>query len=415
MKIYLVGGAIRNKLLGLPVHEKDWVVIGAHPEELTHKGYRQVGKNFPVFLHPDTQEEYALARRERKIGLGYTGFSCEATPEVSLEEDLRRRDLSINAIAEDADGQLIDPCGGLKDLQNRLLRHISPAFVEDPLRVLRVARFASTLAPSGFRIADETLELMRQLSRSGELLQVTAERIWKETARALMTERPDIYFQTLREAEALPVWFPEISALFGVPQNPFWHPEIDTGQHILLSLQQTALDNAPLAVRFAVLVHDVGKAHTASEHLPHHPEHGQRGLPLIQHLAQRLRVPAELRDLALMVAQFHLELHRLPLNTTETVQQLYSLITHLDGWRRPQRLPSFVQSCRCDVRGRLHHDTDPYPQGDTLLAAVAYLQQHLPDSSALTTLPESARPQFVETHRMNQLQAWLANTKITGA
>ncbi len=372
MRSYLVGGAVRDRLLGLPVSERDHVVVGSSAAELHALGYRQVGKDFPVFLHPDTGEEYALARQERKRGPGHTGFDCVATPQISLEEDLARRDLSINAIAEDESGRLIDPYGGMADLQARLLRHVSPAFVEDPLRVLRVARFATRLAPLGFDIAPATLELMRQICASGELASLSPERVWQETCKALQQERPSLYFRILREVGALPVWFPEIADLFGVEQSAAWHPEIDTGEHLMLCLDVAATMRASLPVRIAVLLHDLGKAMTPRALLPSHPGHGERGLPLVRAFAQRLRLPRETTELALLVCAEHLHLHRLQADDAAT---LLHLIEVSDGLRRPQRLRDFVLACHIDVRGRLGLQDQAYPQGDWLMAARDVVQE----------------------------------------
>ncbi len=371
MRSYLVGGAVRDRLLGLPVSERDHVVVGGSAEALLTLGYRQVGKDFPVFLHPDSGEEYALARQERKRGQGHTGFDCVATPQISLEEDLARRDLTINAIAQDEAGNLIDPYGGSADLQARVLRHVSPAFVEDPLRVLRVARFATRLAPLGFHIAPSTLQLMRQICASGELVSLSPERVWQETCKALQQERPALYFRVLREVGALPVWFPEIADLFGVEQSAAWHPEVDTGEHLMLCLDVAAAMQASLPVRTAVLLHDLGKAATPRALLPSHPGHGERGLPLVRAFAQRLRLPRETTELALLVCAEHLHLHRLQVD--DAAAQL-SLIEACDGLRRPQRLRDFVLACHIDVRGRLGQQEQAYPQGDWLIAAYDVVQ-----------------------------------------
>lgn len=348
-RIYRVGGAVRDRLLSVPFHEHDWVVVGATPDWLLARGYRQVGKDFPVFLHPDTGEEYALARTERKSGSGYHGFICDFTPAVTLEEDLQRRDLTINAMAETADGEVIDPCGGRQDLADRVLRHVSPAFVEDPLRVLRVARFAARYHHLGFRIADETLALMQQLSASGELEALTTERVWQETERALTDQAPAEYFRVLHRCGALRVLFPEVADLFGVPQRADYHPEIDTGIHTLMSLQQAVRLSPEPRVRYAVLVHDLGKALTPDHVLPRHTGHETRGLPLIRRMGERLRVPRAWQELALLVGEFHLECHRASELRPDT---LLRKLEALDAWRRPERFAEFLLACEADARGR---------------------------------------------------------------
>ena len=296
MQVYLVGGAVRDHLLGHPYHEKDYVVVGATPEQLLSEGYQPVGKDFPVFLHPKTKEEYALARTERKSGMGYHGFQFFTDTTVKLEEDLIRRDLTINAMAMDDSGKVYDPYGGQKDLDHKILRHVSDAFTEDPLRVLRVARFAARYASYGFRIADETLQLMKDIAQSGELDALTPERVWKETSRALMEDHADLYFQTLKDCDALKILFPEIDALFGVPQRPEYHPEIDCGIHTLMALKQACVANYPLEVRFAVLVHDLGKALTPVDELPRHILHEERGIQPVTEISDRLKVPTYLKN-----------------------------------------------------------------------------------------------------------------------
>lgn len=349
MKIYLVGGAVRDRLLGLPVTERDWVVVGATPEALRARGFRPVGRDFPVFLHPETGEEYALARTERKTAPGHRGFVFHADPAVTLEEDLRRRDLTINAIAESPDGELIDPWGGRRDIEHRVLRHVSAAFTEDPLRVLRVARFAARLRPLGFRVADETRALLAEVSASGELEQLSAERVWNETRRALASPAPRAYVEVLRECGALRVLFPEIEALFGVPQRADYHPEIDTGVHLLLALDRAVELTPEPAIRFAVLVHDLGKALTPAEVLPRHIGHEHSGLPLVEALCARLRVPTDYRRLALLVTRLHLQCHKAPeLRATA----LLRLFRDLDIYRRPDTLEPFLAACEADARGR---------------------------------------------------------------
>ncbi|MCK5770560.1 multifunctional CCA addition/repair protein [Algiphilus sp.] len=366
MQRYLVGGAVRDRLLGLPVRERDWVVVGASQAEMEAAGYRAVGRDFPVFLHPETGEEHALARTERKSGRGYRGFVVDASPDVTLEADLTRRDLTVNAIAEDADGTLIDPCGGQADLAARVLRHVSPAFVEDPLRVLRVARFATRFAPLGFRIADETMALMREIVARGEMAALAPERVWRETERALMHDRPSVYIATLRESGALAALMPEVDRLFGVPQRADYHPEIDTGVHLGMALDAAAAAGAALPVRVAVLLHDLGKAETPSDVLPRHPGHEHAGEPLVRALCERLRVPATQRDLALAVCRRHIEVHRARELRPAT---LLRLVEALRGLRDGDFFEHALAACAADARGRLGHDDDPYPSVDYLRAA----------------------------------------------
>lgn len=379
MQIYLVGGAVRDQLLGHPYHERDYVVVGATPQQLLEQGYQAVGKDFPVFLHPKTKDEYALARTERKTGHGYHGFSCYFDVDVSLEDDLLRRDLTINAMAMDSNGQIIDPYGGQQDLAQKCLRHVSPAFAEDPLRVLRVARFAARYAPYGFTIADETLQLMRQLVEQGELNHLTVERIWKETSRALMEQHADVYFQVLRDCGALKVLFPEIDALFGVPQRPQFHPEIDCGVHTLMTLRQACLQNYSLDVRFAALTHDLGKALTPKDILPKHTMHEERGVPAVQALCKRLKVPNHIQQLAVLVCREHLKCHQIMNLRAGTV---WRLLQRLDVLRNPQRVEYFIQACESDARGRLGFEQRPYPQKDYILQAMAIVRKikvhHLP-------------------------------------
>jgi tRNA nucleotidyltransferase (CCA-adding enzyme) len=368
MEVYLVGGAVRDRLLGLPVRERDWVVVGARPEQLERQGYLPVGKEFPVFLHPDTREEYALARVERKVAPGYRGFTTQFSPDVTLEEDLQRRDLTINAIAEDADGAIVDPFNGRADLEARVLRHVSAAFVEDPVRILRVARFAGRFAPLGFTVADETRELMKRIVAAGEVAALVPERVWKETGRALGEPRPDVYFETLRDCGALAVVFPEVQALYGVPQPAQWHPEIDTGVHVMMALRCAANLDAPLAVRFAVLAHDLGKARTPPEKWPAHHGHELLGSEPIEALCARLKVPTQLRELALIVSKFHTHVHRARELKPATVLKL---LEETDAFRRPERFGEFLLACECDARGRLGLEDRAYPQADYLRAAIA--------------------------------------------
>jgi len=380
MRVYLVGGAVRDRLLGLPVRERDWVVVGATPEELLQLGYEPVGREFPVFLHPTTHEEHALARQERKIGPGYRGFTTQFAPTVTLEEDLGRRDLTINAMAENESGALIDPYGGQADLAARVLRHVSAAFVEDPVRILRVARFAARFAPLGFRVADETLALMRRITESGEARTLVPERVWQETERALAEAHPDVFFHTLRACGALRVIYPEIDALFGVPQPPRWHPEIDTGVHVMLALRYAAAHGAPPAVRFAVLVHDLGKAQTPKAEWPSHHGHEEFGVPLINELCDRLKVPNAHRELAILAGRYHTLVHRALELRPATV---LTLLENCDAFRRSERFAELLLACEADARGRSGREDAPYPQ-------VGYLARAL-TAAAAATLTESER------------------------
>jgi len=371
MQIYLVGGAVRDKLLGRPVVERDWVVVGARPEELLSQGYQQVGKDFPVFLHPQTHEEYALARTERKSGHGYTGFSFETAPTVTLEEDLQRRDLTINAMAEDENGRLIDPYNGLADLKAKQLRHVSDAFSEDPLRVLRVARFAARYASFGFEVAADTLALMRKITASGELTHLTPERVWKETEKALTEQHPEVYFQVLRDCNALKVLLPELDALFGVPQTPQHHPEIDTGVHSLMVLQQACLLSEDVGVRFAALIHDLGKGATDPAEWPRHIGHEHQGLQLISAACARLRVPRQIEKLALLVCQYHTHCHRaLELRPVT----LLKLLEALGCFRQGGYFNTFLLACEADARGRTGLENRAYPQPEYLREVCAAAQ-----------------------------------------
>ncbi|MFW5404479.1 multifunctional CCA addition/repair protein [Pectobacterium carotovorum] len=372
MKIYLVGGAVRDSLLGLPVTEKDWVVVGATPENLLEQGYQQVGKDFPVFLHPVSRDEYALARTERKSGKGYTGFVCHAAPDVTLEQDLLRRDLTINAIARTERGDLIDPYHGRRDLENRVLRHVSDAFSEDPLRVLRVARFAARFAHLGFQIAEETMALMQKMAHEGELAYLTPERVWKETEKALGTSSPDVYFQVLRDCGALTVLFPEIDNLYGVPAPAKWHPEIDTGIHTMMTVAMAARLSPEIDVRFATLCHDLGKGLTPPELWPRHHWHGPAGVKLVEALCQRLRVPNPIRDLAKLVAEYHDLVHTVQVLQPKTLLKLFDAI---DVWRKPQRLEQLALTSEADARGRAGFEENPYPQGDYLREAFRVASQ----------------------------------------
>lgn len=365
MEKYLVGGAVRDSLLQIPIKERDWVVVGATTQEMLNAGYQQVGKDFPVFLHPENHEEYALARIEQKSNHGgYTGFTCYASPGITLEEDLRRRDLTINAIALDEQGNFIDPYQGQLDMQRRLLRHVSDRFIEDPLRVLRVARFAAFFVNLNFRIAPETLILMQQMT--DELPLLSPERVWKETAKALTTSNPQVYFQVLHDCGALQAIYPEIDALFGIPASSKWHPEVDTGIHTLMTVSIAARLSDDIAVRFATLCHDLGKGLTPQDQWPSHPGHGPAGVKLVEAMCQRLKVPNILRDLAKIVAQYHDLLHSAE---SMTPKMLMKLFYNIDIWRRPERLEQIILSSEADARGRIGFEDIPYPQGDFLREA----------------------------------------------
>lgn len=363
MKTYLVGGAVRDALLGLRDADRDWVVVGATPEQMHDAGYTPVGRDFPVFLHPGSKEEYALARTERKSGKGYKGFTVYAEPSVTLEEDLQRRDLTINAMAQDADGRLIDPWGGQADLDARTLRHVSPAFAEDPLRVLRVARFAARFNAQGFSIAEETLALMRAMSTSGELAALTPERVWREIETALQGPNPRVFIETLHDCGALSVLLPEVEKLFGVPQLAKWHPEVDTGLHTLMSLDQACLLSNDAEVRFAVLMHDVGKGLTPKENWPHHYGHEQLGVDVIAAACRRLRAPTGYADLARVSSLYHTHCHRAPELKPST---MLKVLDALDAFRRPERMEKFLLVCEADARGRTGFEDRDYANAQIL-------------------------------------------------
>ena len=365
--VYLVGGALRDEILEQPVADRDWVVVGATPKDMQEMGYRQVGKDFPVYLHPETQEEYALARTERKVAAGHQGFKFDASCSVTLEEDLLRRDLTINAIAKDSDGNLIDPYGGIIDIEMRVLRHVSPAFAEDPLRVLRVARFSAKLKPLGFSIADETLTLMTDITASGELETLSVERIWSEFQRALSYPHPQPFIYTLRHCGALQVLLPEINAMYGVPQNADHHPEIDCGVHNEMVLKQICSTSDDPVTRFAALCHDLGKATTPADILPAHHGHEERGAVITDTLAKRLRLPNDYRQLAVLVARYHSHCHRaLELKATSILK----LLSNLDAFRRPERFELYLQVCEADARGRRGLENRDYPQSNYLREAL---------------------------------------------
>ena len=407
MQVYLVGGAVRDELLGRKVAERDWVVVGATPEDMLRQGFQQVGREFPVFLHPQTHEEHALARRERKSGTGYRGFVTDAAPTVTLEEDLKRRDLTINAMARTADGALIDPHGGQRDLESRLLRHVSGAFVEDPVRILRIARFAARFAPLGFRVAPETLELMRSMVRSGEVAALVPERVWQETERALGEAEPVAFFEVLRSCDALAQIFPEVEALFGVPQPAQWHPEIDTGVHTLMVIDMAARLSPLATVRFAALTHDLGKALTPREKWPRHPGHEVGSVRLVTELCARLRIPNEYRELAVLVARHHGVVHRAFELRPGTVLEL---LENTDALRRPERFEAFLLACEADARGRTGLQERAYRQADHLRAALAAVRDCAPTAEETATLPGVEIAARLRSRRLQALTALHAST-----
>ncbi|BFM07398.1 multifunctional CCA addition/repair protein [Halioxenophilus aromaticivorans] len=362
-----MGGAVRDELLGLDVTDRDYVVVGIDSEQMLAAGFSRVGKDFPVFLHPETKDEYALARKERKEGVGYGGFVCDFGTDVTLEEDLLRRDLTINAIAKSKDGHLVDPYGGTQDLKDKVLRHVSPAFVEDPLRVLRVARFAARFKHLGFSVDTATLQMMTQLSAGDELNSLTPERIWKEMARALGEEVPSEYFRVLRGCGALKVLLPEMDALFGVPQTKHYHPEVDTGVHVLMSIDAARQHFNSELVTFCVVLHDLGKGITPQEQWPSHRNHEVTGVPLVEAVCRRLRVPKDYLAMAKLVCEYHLKCHRVPEMKAGTILKL---LQALDGFRRPERVKQFAQACESDSRGRLGFEQRPYPQSALLLGCL---------------------------------------------
>jgi len=397
-KIYCVGGAVRDRLLGLTVQDHDWVVVGSTPEAMVEQGFQPVGKDFPVFLHPQTHEEYALARTERKTARGYQGFAVYAAPDVTLEQDLLRRDFTINAIAQGADGGLIDPHNGVADLRAGILRHVSAAFSEDPVRILRAARFAARF---GFTIAPETLTLMRDMVNNGEVDALVAERVWQELARGLMEKKPSRFFETLRSCGALAIIIPEVDALFGVPQPEKHHPEIDCGIHTMLVVDDAAQHDYTLEVRFAALTHDLGKATTPRDILPRHIGHELRSVELVKKLSQRLRASNECRDLALLAARYHGDIHRAKELRAETIFKLFQSV---DAWRRPERFAQLLQACASDARGRTGHENDVYPQADYLLQLLAVaravdageIAKQCTDSSAIAAAVQHARISAIE-------------------
>ena len=392
MQVYLVGGAVRDAQLGVPHSERDWCVVGGTAEELESLGYRRVGKDFPVFLHPETKEEYALARTERKTAPGYHGFEFDCSPAVTIEEDLERRDLTINALAQDENGKLIDPWGGLDDIKNRRLRHVSDAFAEDPVRVLRVARFAARFHHLGFGVAEETMRLMRRMVEDGEVDALVPDRVWKETELALSGHDIRVFIETLRACGALRVLYPEVDALFGVPQPAKWHPEIDTGLHVLMVLDQAEKLSAELDVRFAALVHDLGKGNTPKSKLPSHPGHEVRGCKLIRGLAERLPVPNGCRDLGLLVSEYHTHVHRAFELRPRTILKV---LENSDAFRRPDRFERFLLTCEADARGRGGLEKRDYPQAGLFRgafdAAASIDAGAIAEASERTKIPRAIR------------------------
>ena len=413
MQIYMVGGAVRDKLLGRPVNDHDWVVVGATPEQMLALGYLPVGRDFPVFLHPDTREEYALARTERKSGRGYRGFVVQSSPDVTLEEDLARRDLTINAIAVGADPSSdtghFDPYGGERDLQDRVLRHVTDSFREDPVRILRVARFAARF--TDFTVAPETMQLMREMVAHGEADHLVAERVWQELARGLMEERPSRMFDVLRECGALKVVLPEVDRLWGVPQRPEYHPEVDTGVHLMMVLDMAARLATTLTVRFACLVHDLGKGTTPADMLPRHIGHEQRSAKLLKGLCERLRVPTECRETADVVAREHGNIHR---SGELGAAALVRLIERCDGIRKPARFDEILLACECDARGRLGFDEAPYPQRQRLSEALAAVQSVATRVIAARAAESGVTGQkvgeMIHAARVRAVAAWLLTT-----
>jgi tRNA nucleotidyltransferase (CCA-adding enzyme) len=408
MNTYLVGGAVRDKLLGLPVTERDWVVVGQTPESMINQGFRPVGKDFPVFLHPDSNEEYALARTERKTAPGYKGFVIHADANITLEEDLLRRDLTINAIAMKPDGEIVDPYGGRKDLEKRIFRHVSPAFIEDPVRILRIARFAARYQHLGFILAPETQALMSTMVAGGEVDHLVPERVWAELYKALNEQSPAAFFGILLDCGAMAIIFPEIFNLFGVPQPPQHHPEIDTGIHAMMVLEQAALLSAKPEVRFAALVHDLGKALSPKNQLPHHYGHETKGLPVLEALCDRLRVPNMFRSLAKNVMQFHTHCHKAKELRPAT---LVDLLTSLGAFKKPSLFPEFLLACEADAKGRKGLEYRPYPQAEYLKIAAETATAI--DNSVLTdgTLQGAQIGEAIRQMRIRVLADWVKSAQ----
>ena len=403
MQIFTVGGAVRDELLGLPVQDRDYVVVGASPEEMLARGFKPVGKDFPVFLHPKTHEEYALARTERKAGRGYKGFAFHAAPDVGLEEDLARRDLTINAIARADDGSLTDPFNGMADIRARVLRHVGPAFVEDPVRILRVARFSARF--TDFSIAPETTDLMRQMVSSGEVDHLVSERVWQELAKGLMEARPSRMILVLHECGALVRLLPALDRLFGVPQRADYHPEIDTGTHVMMALDYSAQHGYALPVRFAVLLHDLGKGLTPATDLPRHPGHEARSVKLVDEVCAHLKPPAECRDLALLVARYHGDIRRGPELRASTIARL---LERTDALRRPQRFTQLLEACACDYHGRLGWEEKPIPEPELFLRALAAVRAVDAATIAKSCSDSSQIPERLHVARVAAIKQALA-------
>lgn len=417
MQIYMVGGAVRDKLLGRPVNDHDWVVVGATPEQMLAQGYLPVGRDFPVFLHPETREEYALARTERKSGRGYRGFVVQSSPDVTLEEDLSRRDLTINSIASSTDEsgatRLFDPYHGENDLRARVLRHVTDAFREDPVRILRVARFAARF--TDFTVAPETMQLMREMVEHGEVNHLVPERVWQELARGLMEEKPSRMFEVLRDCGALQVLLPEVARLWGVPQRADYHPEVDTGVHLMMVLDMAARLSAPLTVRFACLAHDLGKGTTPADVLPRHIDHETRSAELLKDVAERLRVPVDCRETADVVAREHGHIHR---SQDLSAAALVRLLERCDAIRKPERFAEILLACECDARGRLGFEESAYPQRPRLLAVLAAVQSVITrEIAAQAAARGQSGPQvgaLIHQARVEAVAQWL-QTQAHGA
>ncbi|MGI9247408.1 MAG: multifunctional CCA addition/repair protein [Woeseiaceae bacterium] len=408
MQVFLVGGAVRDEQLGIPYHERDWCVVGATPDVLLAQGYQQVGKDFPVFIHPDSGEEYALARTERKTAPGYHGFAFDCSPQVSIEDDLRRRDLTINAIAKDTSGNLVDPYNGVDDIENRVLRHVSDAFAEDPVRILRVAKFAARFKRLGFSIAPETRELMSRMVNDGEVDALVPDRVWRETEAALRGTDVRVFFEVLRECGALRVLLPEVDVLFGIPQPPQWHPEIDTGVHVLMVLDQAEALSSDLEVRFAALTHDLGKGNTPKNKLPSHPGHEIRGCKLIRGIADRLPVPKTSRDVALLVSEFHTHCHRALELRAKTILKV---LEKTDAFRRPDRFEQFLLTCEADARGRAGLENRKYPQADHFRGA--YAAAAAIDAGAIANAHEASKiPRAIRRARKKAVVEFCRSTQV---
>ncbi|MBI5447630.1 MAG: multifunctional CCA addition/repair protein [Gammaproteobacteria bacterium] len=407
--VYLVGGAVRDQLLGLPVQEKDYVVVGTTPDALRAKGYKPVGKDFPVFLHPHTKEEYALARTERKTGKGYTGFVFHADPSVTLEEDLKRRDLTINAMAMDEQGHIIDPFHGKQDLENKLLRHVSDAFVEDPVRILRIARFAARYASLGFTIAEETKALMKKMVRAGEINALVPERVWQEWQLSFSTSAPQVFLQVLRECGALNILFPEIDALFGVPAPPQYHAEIDTGIHTFMVVAYAASLHASPIVCFAALLHDLGKGNTLASAWPAHHDHEKRSLPLIKTLCQRYKVPKDYQALALLVAEYHTHIHRAQ---TLKAATLLTLFEKTDAFRRPERFELLLLACEADFFGRNNVEEKTYPQKTYLLTLFNKIKSIPINTHSIKNRNGDQIKEKIREQRLQEIKKFIALTAI---